>query len=77
MTIRPSGIGPVKILAAALAGALMMASANAQSAGGGHRGHQAKADKSTAQKPKVDEKAYADALKVLPDKQFDPWHGVR
>jgi hypothetical protein len=30
-----------------------------------------------AQKPKADDKAYNAALKSLPDKPYDPWHGVR
>jgi hypothetical protein len=29
------------------------------------------------QKTKADDKAYNAALKSLPDKPFDPWHGVR
>jgi hypothetical protein len=29
------------------------------------------------QKVKANEKAYNSALKNLPDKQYDPWHGVR
>jgi hypothetical protein len=29
------------------------------------------------QKAKANEKAYNSALKNLPDKQYDPWHGVR
>jgi hypothetical protein len=61
--------------------ALMTAGAAAQSMGsggfgGGHK-HQQKSDKTAEQKPKVDEKAYAAALKTLPDKAYDPWHGVR
>ncbi len=27
--------------------------------------------------PKANDKAYNAALKNLPDKQYDPWHGVR
>ncbi len=27
--------------------------------------------------PKANDKAYDAALKNLPDKQYDPWHGVR
>jgi hypothetical protein len=30
-----------------------------------------------ANKVKANEKAYNAALKNLPDKQYDPWHGVR
>jgi hypothetical protein len=28
-------------------------------------------------KPKANDKAYNAALRNLPDKQYDPWHGVR
>lgn len=28
-------------------------------------------------KPKANDKAYNAALKNLPNKQYDPWHGVR
>jgi hypothetical protein len=31
----------------------------------------------TTIKPKVNDKAYESALKNLPNKQYDPWHGVR
>ena len=27
-------------------------------------------------KPKADDKAYSSALKGLPDKPYDPWHGI-
>ena len=70
----------VRIIFAALAVALLTASAHAQSTGGtsgGHKQHQQKADKTGVQKPKVDEKAYNAALKSLPDKPFDPWRGAR
>ncbi len=67
--------GLTKILLLASAIALMTASAQAQSMGG--RKHQQKTDKTTAAKPKADDKAYAAALKTLPDKQFDPWRNVR
>ena len=30
-----------------------------------------------ASKTKANDKAYNAALKVLPDKRYDPWHGVR
>jgi len=29
------------------------------------------------QKPRVNDKAYNSALQNLPDKKYDPWHGVR
>ena len=31
----------------------------------------------THQKPKANDKAYNSALRNLPNKQYDPWHGVR
>jgi len=34
-------------------------------------------DGQNTNKQKVDEKAYNSALGNLPDKQYDPWHGVR
>ncbi len=34
-------------------------------------------DKSDAGKLKANDKAYNAALRNLPDKQYDPWHGVR
>ncbi|MGD0024183.1 MAG: hypothetical protein ABSC37_06075 [Xanthobacteraceae bacterium] len=76
----------MRILVAALAIALMMASAHAQGVGGqgmgggfggGRKQQHAKTPKTETAKPKVDDKAYNAALKGLPDKQFDPWHGVR
>jgi Spy/CpxP family protein refolding chaperone len=41
--------------------------------GGRHHGQQQKNAKAT---PKADEKAYKAALKGIPDKPYDPWHGV-
>jgi hypothetical protein len=81
-------IGPTRTIIAALAIALTTIAAQAQDtggqnvpgqglSGGGRRQHHDKADKNTVQKPKVDEKAYDAALKSLPDKPSDPWHGVR
>jgi len=57
--------------------ALMVSGANAQMMGGG--GHKQRQDtaKNETQTPKADEKAYAAAISSLPDKQYDPWHGVR
>lgn len=69
-------------LIAASSFALMSNSADAQSMGGnpggGGRKHQEqKSDKTAAQKPKADDKAYNAALKSLPNKPFDSWYGVR
>jgi Spy/CpxP family protein refolding chaperone len=65
------------------AGTLAAVSAQAQDAGGmgggfgGHHHKQGQTKTADAPKPKVDEKAYTAALKELPDKQYDAWHGVR
>jgi len=72
-------IGTVKILSAALALAVMVASAQAQMGGapGGHQPFDKRNQKSSEPaKPKADDKAYNSALKSLPDKQYDPWHGL-
>jgi hypothetical protein len=45
--------------------------------GGRHHGQQQKDAKGAPPKPKVDEKAYNSALKGIPDKPYDAWHGVR
>jgi hypothetical protein len=45
------------------------------SSGGRHQQHQKTTDKTTP-KPKADDKAYNAALKQLPDKPYDPWHGL-
>jgi hypothetical protein len=73
------------ILAAALA-ALTITGVQAQDAGnsgmgfggagGRHHGQQKNA-KAAPAKPKVDEKAYNSALKDIPNKPYDAWHGVR
>ncbi len=71
-------------LVAALALALLVSGAQAQQSPGltaaqGIGQHAAKAatngqeDKSV----KANDKAYNAALRNLPDKQYDPWHGVR
>jgi hypothetical protein len=73
-----------RILATALAIALMTADASAQAVGGmggsgfggRHQQHQ-KTTKTESAQPKVDESAYKAALKSVPDKPFDPWNGVR
>jgi hypothetical protein len=74
-------IGAIKILAAALALGLLAASAQAQMGGppgGGGRQPFDKRNQKSGEpaKPKADDKAYSSALKSLPDKQYDPWHGM-
>jgi len=74
----------IAALAAALALTLTMASAQAQlggiAPGSGIGKDAAKASRQADEaKPKLksDDKAYNAALRNLPDKQYDPWHGVR
>ena len=72
-------IGAIKILAAALALGVMAASAQAQMGspgGGAHSFDKRKQKSGEPAKPKADDKAYSSALKSLPDKQYDPWHGI-
>lgn len=74
----------MRLLIAAFAMALTMASAQAQigpgglapGSGIGKSVSQAEARGGTT-KPKSDDKAYNAVLRNLPDKQYDPWHGVR
>jgi hypothetical protein len=73
----------IRLAIVALAIALAMVNANAQSGGpgmgGGGHGHKHQDQKpaDTADKPKVDEKAYQAALKSVPNKPSDPWSGAR
>jgi hypothetical protein len=68
-----------RFILATLLVALLIESTHAQatSGGGGRKQHQQKTDKTSAQKPKADDKAYNAALKSLPDKPYDPWRGAR
>lgn len=62
---------------AAMLLAILAFPARAQMGGGRHgRGGDAKTEDKT---PKVDEKAYKDALKRIPDskEKYDPWSGAR
>ena len=54
--------------------ALLAVPALAQTAGG-RRGHQSDNTKAEDKKPKVDDKAYQEALKRIPDskEKYDPW----
>jgi hypothetical protein len=74
MRVAVASIGVVALSALALT--IATAQAEGLGSGAGHK-QQPKADKTAAQKPKADEKSYSAALKGIPDKQFDPWHGVR
>lgn len=72
-------IGVIRILGAALALTVMTASAQAQMGGmpgGGHQGNRNQKKPDEPAKPKADDKAYNSALKGLPDKPYDPWHGI-
>ncbi len=65
------------VLALAMASAQAQISTIAPSSQIGQHAEHAEQAKGAEQKPKVDEKAYSAALRNLPDKQYDPWHGVR
>jgi hypothetical protein len=73
----------MRLLIAAVAVLLMTTGAFAQVAPGSQIGaraqranDQGEAAKNGAQK-KTDDKAYNAALRNLPNKEYDPWHGVR
>jgi len=72
----------MRLLIAALALTVMIGGALAQTASpGSHVGQnisklEADADRNKP-KAKADEKAYNAALRTLPNKQYDPWRGVR
>jgi uncharacterized low-complexity protein len=81
---------PTRLLIAGLVLTAMMASAeaqvspqqtqmNASSSVGQHAAAEsAEKDKAgEAAKVRANDKAYNAALRNLPDKQYDPWHGVR
>ena len=71
----------MRLLIAAIALTVMVETALAQSAPGSQIGqHLSKAEADNEQnkpKAKVDEKAYNAALRTIPNKQYDPWRGVR
>jgi hypothetical protein len=78
----PRSVRTTRLLTAALAFALLTASAHAQMGGGqggGGRGKHVRQEpeKSGPQKPKTDDRAYNAALRNIPDKKYDAWHGVR
>jgi len=77
----------MRLLIAGLLMILTVASAHAQTGGqqgainaasqlGRHAGA-ANANATDEAKVKANDKAYNAALRNLPDKQYDPWHGVR
>jgi hypothetical protein len=59
--------------------ALVALPAHAQMGGGGGKRHRGEDTKSDQKKPKVDEKAYNEALKRIPDpkEKYDPWGVAR
>lgn len=64
------------ILVALSSGAL---SSSAMAQMGGGRGLRNMSDGKKEEKPKIDEKAYKDALERIPEakEKYDPWGGVR
>jgi hypothetical protein len=85
--MRLLAIGSALVAALVAASAAMTASAQAQQGQAGQMGaasnvgqHAAAAGARTGTdepKVKANDKAYNAALKNLPDKQYDPWRGVR
>jgi hypothetical protein len=63
------------LAAAAAVLALWLAPAQAQMMGGGRHGQKTEDTKAEQKKPKVDDKAYQEALKRIPDpkEKYDPW----
>lgn len=57
---------------------LMAAFACGLAAGSAHGKHgRQQPEKGEPQKPKIDDKAYNAALRNIPDRKYDAWHGVR
>ena len=58
--------------------ALLVLPAQAQM-GGGKRNHDDSSKNTEDKKPKIDEKAYNEALKRIPEpkEKYDPWSGAR
>ncbi len=77
----------MRLLIASLVMALLIANAQAQITGQasqmqgasaiGQAAGKANEHDNSEQKAKANDKAYNAVLKNLPDKQYDPWHGVR
>jgi hypothetical protein len=65
----------MKTLAMAVAMLALLAVPAQAQMGGGKRGHQHDDTKAADKKPKVDDKAYQEALKRIPDskEKYDPW----
>ena len=55
--------------------ALLAVPVHAQMGGGGKRGHKSDDTNAANKKPKVDDKAYQEALKRIPEpkEKYDPW----
>jgi hypothetical protein len=65
----------MKALVMAVAALAMFAVPAHAQMGGGKRGHQGDHSKAEEKRPKVDDKAYQEALKRIPDSKdkYDPW----
>lgn len=66
-------------VAAALLALVVMPAQAQMGGGGGGKRHRGDDTKTEQKKPKVDEKAYQDALKRIPEpkEKYDPWGGAR
>jgi hypothetical protein len=69
--------GAVLALAASTAQAQLANPSQPSLSGAGQIGQHTGNHEEKEQKPKANEKAYDAALRNLPNKQYDPWHGVR
>jgi hypothetical protein len=67
------------VAAVLLAALTLPAQAQMGGMGGGRHGRGGGDAKADDKKPKIDEKAYKDALKRIPDskEKYDPWSGAR
>jgi hypothetical protein len=69
--------GVALALAASSAHAQMVSPTQPSLSGAGQIGQHTTNHEEKEQKPKANDKAYDAALRNLPNKQYDPWHGVR
>jgi hypothetical protein len=76
-SVRASLVGCLALLMTAAAANAQVGSVAPGSQIGNHAAKVEENSPKSDNKPKANDKAYNAALKNLPDKQYDPWHGVR